>query len=192
MGKVAWGFTCSIDGFIAGPGHDMSWLSASESNDEGDLEDRASKVAVIISGRLGYDAAKEQADERDEMTSEAYGGAWSGTEIILTHRPEDLADDASVTAMNCTITEAVERAQQIAGDRDIQIISADIARQALEVDLIDELLVYVAPVFLGDGVRIFDVPGGRRVDWELETIDTANARSCGRTYRPKRSSPPAD
>ena len=192
MGKVAWGFTCSIDGFIAGPGHDMSWLSASEPNAEGATEDMASKVAVIISGRRGYDAAKAQADERDELTSEAYGGAWSGTEIILTHRPEELAEDASVTAMNCTITEAVERAQAIAGDRDIQIISADIARQALEVDLIDELQVYVAPVFLGDGTRIFDVPGGRRVDWVLETIDTANARSFGRTYRPKRSSPPAD
>ena len=192
MGKVAWGFTCSIDGFIAGPGHDMSWLSASEPNAEGTTEGMASKVAVIISGRSGYDAAKAQAAERDELTSEPYGGVWSGTEFILTHRPEDLADDASVTALNCTITEAVERAQQIAGDRDIQMISADIARQALEVDLIDELQVYVAPVFLGDGTRIFDVPGGRRVDWELKTIDTANARSFGRTYRPKRPSPPAD
>lgn len=62
MGKVAWGFTCSIDGFIAGPGHDMSWLSASEPNAEGATEDTASKVAVIISGRRGYDAAKVQAD----------------------------------------------------------------------------------------------------------------------------------
>ncbi|WP_025777037.1 dihydrofolate reductase family protein [Brevibacterium sp. VCM10] len=186
MGKVAWGFTCSIDGFIAGPGHDMSWLSASEPNAEGTTEDMASKVAVIISGRSGYDAAKAQAAERDELTSEPYGGAWSGTEFILTHRPEDLADDASVTAMNCTIAEAVEKAQQIAGDRDIQIISADIARQALEVDLIDELQVYVAPVFLGDGTRIFDAPGGRRLDWELAAIDEANPRSFGRTYRPKR------
>ncbi|RAG67274.1 dihydrofolate reductase, partial [Burkholderia multivorans] len=24
MGKVTWGFSCSLDGFIAGPGHDMS------------------------------------------------------------------------------------------------------------------------------------------------------------------------
>ncbi|MGC3020908.1 MULTISPECIES: dihydrofolate reductase family protein [unclassified Brevibacterium] len=187
MGKVAWGFTCSIDGFIAGHGHDMSWLSASEPNSEGTTESMASKVAVIISGRRGYDAAKAQADERDEMTSEAYGGAWSGTEFILTHRPEELAADASVTAMNCTITEAVERAQQIAGDRDIQIISADIARQALEIDLIDELQVYVAPVFLGDGTRIFDVPGGRRVDWELVEIDESNRRSFGRAYRPRRA-----
>lgn len=185
MGRVAWGFTCSIDGFIAGPHHDMSWLQVSEPNAEGTTEEMASKVAVIISGRRGYDAARAQADERDELTSEAYGGAWSGTEFILTHRPEDLAGDTSVTAMNCSIAEAVERAQTIAGDRDIQIISADIARQALDADLIDELQVYVAPVFLGDGTRIFDVPGGRRIDWELVEIDEANRRSFGRTYRPK-------
>ncbi|KRF20562.1 dihydrofolate reductase [Nocardioides sp. Soil797] len=184
MGKVAWGFTCSIDGFIAGPGHDMSWLSASEPNAEGTTEAMAAKVAVIIAGRNGYDAARAQADERDEVTLEAYGGAWSGTEFILTHRPEELADDRSVVAMDCSISEAVERAQEIAGDRDVQIISADIARQALEHDLIDELQVYVAPVFLGDDVRIFDVEGGRRIDWELVEIDEANRRSFGRTYRP--------
>lgn len=186
MSKVAWGFTSSIDGFIAAPGHDMSWLAASEPNAEGTIEDMASQVAVIIAGRDGYDAAKAQRDERGEMTAEAYGGAWSGTEFILTHRPEELADDPSVVALNCSITEAIGRAKQIAGERDIQIISADIARQALEHDLIDELQVFVAPVFLGDGIRIFDVPGGRRVDWELVEIDEANRRSFGRTYRPKR------
>ncbi|MEV4633894.1 dihydrofolate reductase family protein [Rhodococcus coprophilus] len=185
MGKVAWGFTCSIDGFIAGPGHDMSWLSASEPLAEGTTERMAGDVAVIISGRAGYDAAKEQQDERDETTSQAYGGAWSGTEFILTHRPEELAGDPAVVAMNCDVVEAIRRAQEIAGDRDVQIISADIARQALEHDLIDELQVFVAPVFLGDGVRIFDVPGGRRLDWELIDIYEDSPRSFGRTYRPK-------
>src|SRR5690606_36098462 len=153
MGKVAWGFTSSIDGFIAGPGHDMSWLSATEPAPTGATEQMAAPVGVIISGRAGYDAAIAQRDERDELTSAAYGGAWSGTEIILTHRPEELAGDPSVLALNCDIREAIRRAQEIAGDRDIQIISADIARQALEHDLIDELQVFVAPVFLGDGTR---------------------------------------
>ncbi|MBM7458898.1 dihydrofolate reductase family protein [Rhodococcus coprophilus] len=114
MGKVAWGFTCSIDGFIAGPGHDMSWLSASEPLAEGTTERMAGDVAVIISGRAEYDA----------------------------------------------------------GDRDVQIISADIARQALEHDLIDELQVFVAP-------------GGRRLDWDLIDIYEDSPRSFGRTYRPK-------
>lgn len=187
MGRVTWGFTSSLDGFITGPNHDMSWMSGLGSLSEGTVEDLASQVAVIISGRSGYDAAKAQADERDELTSEAYGGAWSGTEFILTHRPEELADDASVTAMNCSIAEAIDRAQAIAGDRDIQIISADIARQALEVDLIDEMQIFVAPVFLGDGTRIFDVPGGRRVDWELIAENEANKDAWFRTFRPKRS-----
>lgn len=186
MGKVAWGFTCSIDGFIAGPGHDMSWMSAGEPLAEGTTERMAGEVAVIISGRAGYDAAKAQQDVRDEVTSQAYGGAWSGTEFVLTHRPEELADDPAVVALNCDVVEAIRRAQDIAGARDVQIISADIARQALEHDLIDELQVFVAPVFLGDGVRIFDVPGGRRIDWELVEIYHHSPRSFGRIYRPKR------
>ncbi|KAE8765061.1 dihydrofolate reductase family protein [Georgenia thermotolerans] len=186
MGKVAWGFTCSIDGFIAGPDHDMSWMSAAEPLAAGTVERMAGEVAVIIAGRAGYDAAKAQRDERDETTSQAYGGAWSGTELILTHRPEELADDPSVVAMSCDVVEAIRRAQEIAGDRDVQIISADIARQALEHDLVDEMQVFVAPVFLGDGVRIFEVPGGRRIDWELVEIFDDSPRSFGRRYRPKR------
>lgn len=187
MGKVAWGFTCSIDGFIAGPGHDMSWLSASEPNPDGLTQQLADAVGVIISGRRGYDAALTQRGERDEMTAEAYGGAWAGTEFILTHRPEELVGDPAVTALDCDIVEAVRRARELAGDKDVQIISADIARQALEHDLIDEMQVFVAPVFLGDGIRIFDVPGGRRYDWELVEMYEGAERSFGRTYRPKRS-----
>lgn len=38
MGKVAWGFTCSIDGFITGPDHDMSWFSAAVPMAEGATE----------------------------------------------------------------------------------------------------------------------------------------------------------
>lgn len=186
MGRVAWGFTSSIDGFIAGPGHDMSWMSAAEPAPEGMTAGMAGDVGVIISGRAGYDASKAQRDERDEMTAEAYGGAWSGTEFILTHRPDEIADDPTIIPLNVDIVEAVRRAKVIADGKDVQIISADIARQALEHDLIDELQVFVAPVFLGDGIRIFDVPGGRRYDWELvETYEGAE-RSFGRRYRPRR------
>ena len=186
MGRVTWGFTSSLDGFITGPDHDMSWMSGLGSLADGTVENLASRVAVIISGRRGYDAAKDQADERDELTSAAYGGAWSGTEFILTHRPEEPADYPTAPAMNGTPAAALDRAQPIAGDRDIQIISADIARQALDVDLIDEMQVFVAPVFLGDGTRIFDVPAGRRIVWELVEIDEANREAFVRTYRPKR------
>ncbi|MFC7458806.1 dihydrofolate reductase family protein [Brachybacterium sp. GCM10030267] len=198
MGKVTWGFTASLDGFIAGPGHDMSWLedlAAREHEahstegaglEDGVVEALAGEVGAIISGRAGYDAALAQRDQRGELTSEAYGGAFSGTEFILTHRPEELAEDPTVVPLDCHVTEAVRRAREAAGAKDVQIISADIARQALEHDLIDEMQVFVAPVFLGDGTRIFEVPGGRRVDWELVGAIPGAARSLGRVYRPRR------
>lgn len=194
MTKVAWGFTCSLDGFITGPDHDMSWLAAAEEIDGGDTEQLARAVGAILSGRRGYDAALAQASERDELTSEAYGGAWSGIEFVLTHRPEELADDPRVIApgtdgpgivpLNCGIREAIRRGKDAAAGKDLQIISADLARQALAHDLVDELQVFVAPVFLGDGTRIFDVPGGLRYDWELVGPIAGAQRSIGRTYRP--------
>lgn len=190
MGKVAYGFTASLDGFIAGPGHDMSFLGDVPPSDpdpaaDPQLEELAAAVGVIISGRAGYDAARAQAGERDELTSEAYGGKWSGTEIILTHRPEELAGDPSVLALDIDVREAIRRAQEIAGEKDVQIISADIARQAIEHGLVDELQVWTAPVILGDGTRIFAVPGGRRVRWEPAGTIGTDPQTCGRLYRPR-------
>ncbi|GGH38681.1 dihydrofolate reductase family protein [Microbacterium album] len=183
-GKVTWSFTASLDGFIAGPGHDMSWLAAAGEADPDVLAELAARVGVIISGRRGYDAAMAQAGERDELTAEAYGGAWQGIEFVLTHRPQELADDPAVTAMNCDIREAVARARKLAGGREVQIISADIARQALEHDLIDELRMFTAPIFLGDGTRVFSVPGGRRVHWER--VDSGeDPERFGTVYRPR-------
>ena len=189
MGRVTWGFTASLDGFITGPGHDMSWLeelAAEAGLAEGVTESRAAPVGVIISGRAGYDAARAQSEVRGELTAEAYGGAWSGTEIILTHRPEEIADDPAITAWNCDVREAVRRAHEIAGEKDVQIISADIGRQALEHDLLDEMQIFVAPVFLGDGTRIFSVPGGRRVRWDLVQDLDLGPSARGGIYRPRR------
>lgn len=184
-GRVTWGFTASLDGFITGPEHDMAWLEACPPMGSEVVAQLADNVGVIISGRRGYDAAVAQAAERGELTSEAYGGAWSGVEIILTHRPEELAGDPSVTALDVDVAEAIRRAHELAGGRDVQIISADIARQALELDLVDELQIVSAPVMLGDGTRAFSVPGGRRIDWELVGPIPGAEAGCGRIYRPR-------
>ena len=104
--KVTWSFTASLDGFITGPGHDMAWLEACPRMDGSVVARLAADVGVILSGRRGYDAAREQADQRDELTAEAYGGAWEGIEIVLTHRPAELADDSAVTAWNVDVAGA--------------------------------------------------------------------------------------
>src|SRR5262245_5566338 len=61
------------------------------------------------------------------------------------------------------IEAAVARAREAAGGKDVGLFGADLARQSLERGLLDEIIVDLAPVLLGDGVRLFAVPGGRRV-----------------------------
>src|SRR5699024_8003441 len=188
--RVTWGFTASLDGFLTGPNHDMAWLEACPPMDDGVTARLADAVGVIISGRRGYDAARAQADDRGELTAEAYGGAWSGVEIVLTHRPEELADDPSVLPLDVDVAEAIRRARELAHGKDVQIISADIARQALELDLVDEMQVFSAPVLLGDGTRAFDVPGGRRIDWEVVGPIPGAELGSGRILRPLRAPRP--
>jgi riboflavin biosynthesis pyrimidine reductase len=45
-------------------------------------------------------------------------------------------------------------------------LGANVARQCLEADVLDEIIVHVAPVLVGDGVRLFERPGGEVVRLE--------------------------
>jgi dihydrofolate reductase len=44
------------------------------------------------------------------------------------------------------------------------------AKQCIEEELLDELRVHVAPFFLGDGVRLFDHPGSKPVEFERLSV----------------------
>jgi dihydrofolate reductase len=64
------------------------------------------------------------------------------------------------------IEAAVARAKQAAGGKNVGILGANLAKQCLEHGLLDEIIIHLAPVLLGDGVRLFAVPGGQRVRLE--------------------------
>jgi dihydrofolate reductase len=58
---------------------------------------------------------------------------------------------------------AVAAAKEAAGGGYVAVLGAETARSLLDAGLLDEVLVHLAPVLLGDGVRLFDRPGGDRV-----------------------------
>ena len=49
--------------------------------------------------------------------------------------------------------DAVATALDAAGGKNLEILGADVAAQCFQRGLVDEVLVYVLPVLLGDGVR---------------------------------------
>lgn len=143
---VIWHLTTTLDGFIAGPEHDMSFLNRVE-HSPGVAARYAARTGAILAGRRWYDAHGHRPESRP------YGGRWTGELLVMTTRP---VDDPSVTFLSGDIVAAVNAAREAAGDRDVVVFGADLARQALERDLIDEFVVHLAPVLLGDGVRLSD------------------------------------
>ncbi len=82
MSKMLYSVTMSLDGFIAGPGGDMSWLSAYlEPNPT--VDDLVGQVgALLVGGRTfrGDDPHKDTSKE-----GKAFGGGWTGPQVVLTH-----------------------------------------------------------------------------------------------------------
>ncbi len=157
-GKVVVNRAMSLDGFIAGPGDAMDWIADLVTPDE--IREQAAATGAMLVGR-------RTADVGDRMEAEKPGSVdypFSGPVFVLTHRPPE-SPDPGVTFLTGDIGEAVATARKAAGAKDLEILGADVAGQCLRRGLVDEILVYVLPVLLGDGIR-FSPPGLPRVDLE--------------------------
>ena len=92
-----------------------------------------------------------------------YGGSWSGPIFVLTHHPEDATPANGVMFLNCEPAEAVRMALTAAGGKNLEVFSPTIGRQLLELGLIDEIDLHIAPVLLGEGIRLYENPGGQPI-----------------------------
>ncbi len=160
-GKVVVNRSMSLDGFIAGPGHAMNWIFDFMAPDA--FPEIAAATGAMLIGRRTYEVAKGQKDA-DQLGGKEYGGGWSGPVFVLTHRPPEPPDPADMF-LTGDIGEAVATARRAAGGKNLEILGADVAGQCLRRGLVDEILVYVLPVLLGDGIR-FSSPGLARIDLE--------------------------
>ncbi|MGW5640423.1 dihydrofolate reductase family protein [Streptomyces sp. NPDC003832] len=64
------------------------------------------------------------------------------------------------------LADALRRAEAVAGGKDIALMGADVAQQALAAGLLDEINLQLAPVLMGDGRRLFEHLGTDRVELE--------------------------
>jgi dihydrofolate reductase len=75
------------------------------------------------------------------------------------------------TFVNDGIEAALRRAREVAGGKDIRISGgAAIVRQYWNAGLVDELMLSVAPMLLGDGLRLFDGVDVKRVGFEIMDV----------------------
>ncbi|GHG48651.1 MULTISPECIES: dihydrofolate reductase family protein [Amycolatopsis] len=158
MAKLLYAFSCSIDGFIAGPGGDMSWLTPFLGPPP---EGLLLRIGALLVGRRTYDGDDPHRGGPGE--GKAFGGGWSGPQFVLTHRAAAPAPGVTFAG---DLASAVSAAKAAAGDKYVNVLGADVARQCLEAGVLDEILALPVPVLLGDGVRVFHRPGGAPIGLE--------------------------
>jgi dihydrofolate reductase len=170
IGKVVVNRAMSLDGFIAGPGHTMDWGGDRRLADfvaPDDFAAVAAATGAMLIGRRTWEVG-------DKMEAEEPGSVdypFSGPFFLLTHRPLE-PPDPDVTILSGDIGAAVRTALDAAGGKNLEILGADVAGQCLARGLVDEILVYVLPVLLGDGIP-FSSPGLGRLD--LEPLSSARS-----------------
>lgn len=176
MGKVHADMGMSLDGFVAGP-------NAGPENPLGDGSHLIHRWVYDLEGwreRQGLAGGRTNRD--DEVSKETYGrtGAFvmgrrmfdegevgwpdpppfRAPVFVLTHQAREpwvRPGGTTFTFVTDGIESALEQARASAGDKDIQVSGgADTVQQFIRAGLLDELQVHLAPVLLGEGVRLFD------------------------------------
>ena len=135
---------CSLDGFIAGPGDDLSWLPGpDESGEDYGYHDFLANTAAILMGRATYDVVASFA-------------AWPYGEIpvfVATTRP---LDPIGPTVHPIAGTpQALLGAVRAHTGGAVYLDGGALIRSFLAEDLIDELTVTIVGVILGAGVPLF-------------------------------------
>ncbi len=169
MAKVLFSATMSLDGFIAGPGGDMSWLTE-HLGPNPTVDDVIGKIGALLVGNRTF-RGDDPYKGVEARAGKPFGGGWSGPQFVLTHH----APDTPVPGVTFVgdLDSGVAAAKTAAGDKYVNVLGAEVARQCLDAGILDEILVCIAPVLLGDGVRLFDRPGGTNI--RLERLSLTHA-----------------
>jgi len=172
-GKVVVNRCMSLDGFIAGPGHSMDWGGGRALADfvaPDDFAEIAAATGAMLIGRKTWEVGERMQAERPGSVDYPFAGPM----FLLTHSPLE-PPDPGVRILTGDIGEAVAAALEVAAGKNLEILGADVAGQCLQQGLVDEILVYVLPVLLGDGIR-FSPPGFARTD--LEPLSSARSKDA--------------
>jgi dihydrofolate reductase len=173
-GKVYWGFTMSLDGFVAGPNHEMDWMTGF-TGQPGLIDEYIETAGAVLAGRDGFDSAIGD--------SRPWGGKWKGPIFVLTHHPEDAPPTPDITFLSCSVAEAVRIGLEAARGKRLWVFSPNIGAQLLTLGLIDEIDIHIAPVLLGEGIGLYNNPGSAPI--RLHRLGDGDPTSAVRVrYRP--------
>jgi len=184
----------SLDGFIAGPNRGAqnplgdrgesihAWMfqqrafrhthGLGEGGETGDdnriLERIIARIGANIMGKRMFEEGEANWPEEAPFHTPVF---------VLTNevrRPWQRPGGTTFFFVNDGIESALAKAREAAGAKDVRISGGrDVLLQYLHAGLVDELEIALAPVFLGEGLRLFEGIDRRKVGVEIvETVQS--------------------
>src|SRR5438445_13345084 len=132
MAKLLYSATMSLDGFIAGPGGDMSWLTEYLGPNPA-VDGLIGDIGALLVGNRTF-RGDDPYKGVEEKEGKPFGGGWSGPQFVLTHQPPDHAPpDVTFVA---DLDSAVAAAKAAAGDRYVNVLGASVAHQCVDAGVL--------------------------------------------------------
>ncbi len=157
--KVILYISMSLDGFIAGPNDDLSFLSmVEEEGQDYGYSDFVKSVDTVIIGRKTYDKVISMGYEYPHTDKEVYI-------ITRTERPQP----GTFRYYTGSLVELVIKLKSKTGKNIYCDGGAEIANELLNNTLVDECIISIIPVLLGKGARLFN---GEGPEQKLKLIST--------------------
>ena len=168
MTRTVYYSAMTLDGFLADEHDSLDWLFKQDQDEKGPMnyDDFRAGLGAGCMGATTY-----------EWVLEHEGGSWPYTlpMWVFTHR--DLPPNDGVTFVRGDVRDVHAEMVAAAGDQDVWVVGGgDLAGQFAEAGLLDELILYIAPVTLGAGRPLLP----RR--WDLKLVELAQNRAfvCAR------------
>ena len=166
----------SLDGFIARRDNTVSWLESPEDAypagvalDSAMIEETLARIDCYVLGSRTYEHALE------------LGWPYGDTPVIvLTHR-ELSSERESVELYSGDLRKLLD--EKLASRfRNIWLAGgAELCQSFLRLELVDRIVLSIAPVTLGGGLRLFDASGPEQL-WQLKDVVAFNTGFVELTY----------
>lgn len=162
MRKVQFYGAISIDGYLATKDNRLDWLFKTAGADEAPTEAFMQQVDTAILGRHTYEYTLEQ------TTDQLINPFNPATEtIVMTSEPRPGEHHTKFT--NAPVTDLVHQLKAVAGQNIWIVGGTGVLMPLLAANLVDDLYLQIAPVILGDGIRLFTAMDHRQ---RFELVET--------------------
>lgn len=186
MSTVIGDISISVDGFVtapdAGPRAGLgrggegihAWVHTDHPADRRALEETTAATGAVVMGRHLFDVVDGPDGWSDEM---GFGADQVGTPpffVVTGSDPDRVRLGLDFTFVR-DIADAVRRAREVAGDRDVVVMGGgETVRTALDAGLLDRLTLHISPELYGAGTPLFDGVGRHELRQErVEVSDVA-------------------